>query len=163
MWRRKNERLSDNCILEADRYGGTNIMVWGAISYDYKSQLHFCEESVTGQYYTDNILSTIVVPMLQNNTRISIFQQDNARAHTSGLANTFLQRNNIPCLPWPAVSADLAPIEHVWDILGRKVLNRVDIDTNQSTLKQILQEEWDNITQNEIIGIIKSMRRRCVV
>ena len=32
----------------------------------------------------------------------------------------FLNRNNVNVLPWPAVSPDMNPIEHIWDYLGRK-------------------------------------------
>jgi transposase len=36
----------------------------------------------------------------------------------------FLQDRNVSVLPWPAKSPDLKPIEHVWDLLDRRVRAR---------------------------------------
>ena len=33
----------------------------------------------------------------------------------------FLNQNHIRILPWLVLSADLSPIEHLWDELGRRV------------------------------------------
>jgi transposase len=33
----------------------------------------------------------------------------------------FLQDRNVSVLPWPAKRLDLNPIEHVWDLLDRRV------------------------------------------
>ena len=61
-------------LMEVDRWGGTNVMIWAAVSFRYKSPLHFCDRSHTGQCYRDEILALYVVPMFQA-------QQDNA-VHT---------------------------------------------------------------------------------
>ena len=45
---------------------------------------------------------------------------DIARPHVARLCRQFLNRNNVNVLNWPAVSADMNPIEHIWDYLGRK-------------------------------------------
>jgi len=35
----------------------------------------------------------------------------------------FFQQNDVTFLPWPPRSPDLSPIEHVWDMMGRRLLN----------------------------------------
>ena len=50
-----------------------------------------------------------------------LFQQDNARPHIARLSMNFLQSNNVNALPWPSLFSDLAPIEHVWDMLNRRI------------------------------------------
>jgi transposase len=39
----------------------------------------------------------------------------------------------------------MAPIEHVWDALGRHVDNRPVKPTTRATLRQALLEEWNNM------------------
>jgi hypothetical protein len=41
------------------------------------------------------------------------FQQDNARPHVARVVRDYLTQQNVDVLPWPAVSSDLSPIEHV--------------------------------------------------
>jgi hypothetical protein len=53
-------------------------MIWAAVSFRYKSPLHFCDRSLTGQRYRDEILAPYVVPMFQAHKDLRIFQQDNA-------------------------------------------------------------------------------------
>ncbi|GFY06792.1 hypothetical protein TNCV_2203251 [Trichonephila clavipes] len=52
----------------------------------------------------------------------TIFQQDKARSH---VAKTFgdVYSQNMKILSWPAYSTNMSPIEHVWDLVGRR-LNR---------------------------------------
>jgi hypothetical protein len=40
------------------------------------------------------------------------------------LYNIFLQQEAVQTIPWPAMSPDMNPIEHVWDFIGRKINKR---------------------------------------
>ena len=42
------------------------------------------------------------------------FQHDNARPHTALVTANFLAQNNVNVLPWPALSPDMNPVEHIW-------------------------------------------------
>jgi transposase len=46
-----------------------------------------------------------------------VFQQYNARCHISRVTMSFRNDNHIRTLPWPELSPDLSPIEHLWDEL----------------------------------------------
>ena len=61
------------------------------------------------------------VPFLQRHGP-AILMHDNARPHVAMICRQFLNRNNVNVLPWPALSTDMNPIEHIWDYLGRKVM-----------------------------------------
>ncbi|GBM23348.1 hypothetical protein AVEN_101190-1 [Araneus ventricosus] len=49
---------------------------------------------------------------------------DNARPHTTRLVRSYLESETIPQMAWPARSPDLNPIEHMWDMLGRRIAGR---------------------------------------
>ncbi|GBN27753.1 hypothetical protein AVEN_157995-1 [Araneus ventricosus] len=49
---------------------------------------------------------------------------DNARPHRARLVRSYLESETIPQMAWPARSPDLNPIEHGWDMLGRRITGR---------------------------------------
>ena len=73
----------------------------------------------------------------------------------------FLQDRNVSVLPWPAKSLDLNPIEHVWELLDRRVRARAIDPRNVQELAGALVEEWGNISQQELANLVQSMRRKC--
>ncbi|CAH2007071.1 unnamed protein product [Acanthoscelides obtectus] len=75
---------------------------------------------------------------------------DNARPHVARVTIDFFQHNNVTLLPWPPRSPDLSPIEHVWDMTGRRLLN----------LQQELVVAWNEIPQEDIDHLIRGMPRR---
>ena len=84
---------------------------------------------------------------------------DNARPHVARLCRHFLNRNNVSVLPWPAVSPDMNPIEHIWDYLGRKVRARGNLH-NLRDLENAVIQEWNNIPNVVIRRYARSMRGR---
>jgi transposase len=48
-----------------------------------------------------------------------MFMDDNARPHRAGIVQHFLQQEDVQAIPWPAMSPDMKPIEHVWDFIHR--------------------------------------------
>ncbi|GFX79744.1 transposable element Tcb1 transposase [Trichonephila clavipes] len=56
---------------------------------------------------------------------------------------------------------DLKPIEHVWDMLGQRIVASQPSPTCLPELPRALLVEWCNIPQDEIDNLILSMPRRC--
>ena len=48
-------------------------------------------------------------------------QDDNATPHRARVVTDVLQDQGIPGMDWPAWCPHLTPMEHVWDVLGRRM------------------------------------------
>ena len=120
VFKRRGERFADNCLIERDRFGGGSVMVWGGIMGRRKTSLIVVQGNLNAQGYINQILQPEAVPFLQRHGP-TILMYDNARPHVARICRQFLNRNNVNVLPWPAMSPDMNPIEHIWDYLGRKV------------------------------------------
>ncbi|GFX14689.1 transposable element Tcb1 transposase [Trichonephila clavipes] len=53
-----------------------------------------------------------------------LFMDDNSRPHRANIVDECLQPEDITRMDWPAYSPDLNTIEHVWDMLGRRIAAR---------------------------------------
>ena len=84
---------------------------------------------------------------------------DNARPHVARICRQFLHRNSVYVLPWPAMSPDMNPIEHIWDYLGRKFRARGNVH-NLNDLENALNQEWNNIPNVVIRRYVRSMLSR---
>jgi len=82
------------------------------------------------------------------------FQQDNDPKHTSTscLAKNFLQDNMPEVMDWPSNSPDLNPIENLWSVVKRNVEKKML--KNISNLQHFMIEEWDDIPQSTLIGLV---------
>ncbi|UYV79517.1 CNTNAP1 [Cordylochernes scorpioides] len=118
VWRRRGERSNPAAIVERPTVRQRGIMVWGAIAYDSRSLLLRIQGTMTAQRYVDDVLRPVTLPYLQGVPN-ALYQQDNARPHTARISQQALQ--DVQMLPWPPYSPDLSPIEHVWDIIGRRL------------------------------------------
>ena len=92
----------------------------GCISHDCKLDLVTIGGNPTGNQYISNVLQP-VVPHFENHTLAAraVFMDDNAKPHRSRAVTAYLQSKAMTSLPWPAMSLDFNPMEHVWDMLGR--------------------------------------------
>ncbi|UYV61983.1 hypothetical protein LAZ67_1007305 [Cordylochernes scorpioides] len=129
VWRRRGERSNPAAIVERPTVRQRGIMVWGAIAYDSRSPLLRIQGTMTAQRYVDDVLRPVTLPYLQG------------------------------MLPWPPYSPDLSPIEHVWDIIGRR-LHALPQPRSEDELWQMVEREWRAIPQDAIRTLIDSLPRR---
>ncbi|UYV83541.1 Transposase [Cordylochernes scorpioides] len=156
VWRRRGERSNPAAIVERPTVRQRGIMVWGAIAYDSRSPLLPIQGTMTAQRYVDDVLRPVTLPYLQGVPN-ALYQQDNARPHTARISQQALQ--DVQMLPWPPYSPDLSPIEHVWDIIGRR-LHALPQPRSEDELWQMVEREWRAIPQDAIRTLIDSLPRR---
>ncbi|GFX44013.1 transposable element Tcb1 transposase [Trichonephila clavipes] len=74
-------------------------------------------------------------------------------------AQRYVQNVLRPRLPWPAYSSDLSPIEHVWEVIVRR-LQTLPLPRTNDQLWQIVEREWRTIPQDTIRTLIDSVPKR---
>ena len=138
-------------------------MIWGGISLRTKSQMVFIDGNLNNTRYIDEILEPVVHPMAEAAGDDFILMDDNARPHRAHAVNDYLRAEGIQRMdPWPACSPDLNPIEHLWDEMGRTVNDQLTRGDTLNDLRRYLQAAWDEIPQEKITRLVRSMRRRCL-
>ncbi|GFU14608.1 transposable element Tcb1 transposase [Trichonephila clavipes] len=163
VWRDRGTRYNPAFVHERSQYRRAGWMVWGGISIGGRTDLHIIRNgTLTGRRYADEILlQPHVIPYAGAIGDSFVFQDANARPHRARLVENMLEAETIQRMEWPVCSPDLNPIEHVWDMLGRRIAARPRPPATVRDLEIALLEEWNSIPQSLIDNLIASMANRC--
>jgi transposase len=136
-------------------------MVWGCISHDCKLDLVTIQGQLTGDQYIRDVLQP-VVPHFDNHPLATrpVYMNDNARTHRSRAVTAYFQSKAVTSVPWPAMSPDLNPIGHIWDMLGRRIHAQEPPVQSIRQLQVALHREWQQLSQHDIRRLTGGMRRR---
>ncbi|GFX23013.1 transposable element Tcb2 transposase [Trichonephila clavipes] len=149
-------------VHESVRFGGEEVLVYGSISIDGRTDLYIIRHGhLTARQIRDEILRPILVPYAAAIGDDFILMDDNCRPPRANLVEDFLFEEGIVRMEWPACFPDMDPIEHVWDALGRRVAGRQPPPQTLQELERALLEEWDRIPQLVINSHIDSMPQMC--
>ncbi|GFX03876.1 DDE_3 domain-containing protein [Trichonephila clavipes] len=116
---------------------------------------------MTGHIYRDVILEQHVRLFRGAMDAEFLFMDDNARPHRANIVDECLQSEDITRMDWPAYSPDLNPLEHVWDMLGKRIAAHQSPPTCVLELRRALLDARCNIPHDQIDILILSMPRRC--
>ena len=134
----------------------------GCISHDCKLDLVPIQGDLTGDQYIRDVLQPVVVSHFDNHPLATrpVYMDDNARPHRSRAVTAYLQSEAVTSVPWPAMSSDMNPIEHIWDMLGRGMLAKEPPVQNNRQLEAALYREWQQLSQQDIRRLTGGMRRK---
>ncbi|GFT49568.1 transposable element Tc1 transposase [Trichonephila clavipes] len=88
------------------------------------------------------------------------FQQDNARPNVAKTVRDFCSFQHMHLLPWPAYSLDMSRIEHVWDLIGRRLARDLRPAVSKDELLLRIQAIWNFLPKADIQNLFDSMPRR---
>lgn len=159
--RRKGERFHQSCVIPTVKHPDT-VHVWGCFSSRGIGTLTILPKNtaMNAKWYL-NVLKDHLLPTIQEQSLGTncFFQHDGAPCHTARMITKFLNDKNIEILkPWPGNSPDLNPIENLWAIIKRAVDKQKPSNCEQ--LKELITQEWNNISAETIENLLKSMPKR---
>ena len=138
------------------------MLIWGCITYFGVGDASWIPYTLNSVSYIEVLKDYIFASrdFYGMNKRKFLFQQDNAKAHTSKMTMDYIEKLKIPLMEWPPNSPDLNLIENIWSHLKLKLDQYEDDAKNLDDLWERVQDIWTEIPIELIEGLYNSMPRR---
>lgn len=172
--RKKNQQFTDANVKVTFKSGRKSLMVWGGISGNVRTSLHFHDPPLEPNgkrkqmkkpgFNTEFYLETLekhLKPVMTGTTLI--FQHDNAPIHKAKKIQQWLKTQNFETIVWPASSPDMNPIEHIWAYMKYNVSKRFPGTYFVDQLKKYLTIIWQEINDDFVESYFQSMPLRMEV
>ena len=133
--------------------------VWAAVSMKGKVNLTFYTITLDRWRYSDLLEESLydqADEMFGEGNWTLV--QDRAPCHKAAYTIERIEERGEVIRDWPGASPDLNPIENIWRLLKRRVYQRNP--RNQAELESIILEKWEDLSEETIIDIARSMPRR---
>jgi transposase len=162
VWRRAYEKYHWDCLAPSFKSGRTSVMVWAAITGTTKSSIVLLPSGErTAADFVRIVYEGVLGDYWQHhpNPDQYVLMEDGAPIHRALLPKRWLDDIGLKKLKWPANSPDLNPIENLWFLCKSRIgVHRRP--ANQSELFKLIERVWDEIPQQTISNMIKTMPAR---
>ncbi|KFM57413.1 Transposable element Tc1 transposase, partial [Stegodyphus mimosarum] len=155
IWRATDTRYHQENIIEGHRYGGAGIILApDQICIKFDSIICYSACLVVVRAVFHRLLDIQYINHLMSSFCKGLFF-----VIAPGNKNRkCLRSEDITRMDWPAFSPDLNSVEHVWDMLSRRVAARQPPPTGLPELRRALLFEWN--LADEIPGVRKALAAR---
>ncbi|GFV74096.1 transposable element Tcb1 transposase [Trichonephila clavipes] len=121
IWRVPDTRYHQENNIVRHRFGGVGLLIiWGrGIILGFGTDLYVQIGILTVQIYWDVILEQHVRLFWEAMSAEFMFMDDKTLPQHTNIVNECFQSEDITRVDWAAFSADLNPVKHVWNMLGR--------------------------------------------
>jgi hypothetical protein len=161
-WKMRGEGLSDRLVEGTLKFGGGSLMVWGCMMWEGVGNLVKIDGKMDTDLYQqimeDDLLGSL--EWYGKSPEEMIFQQDGDSKHRCLAHRGWFKDNGIKLLPWPAQSADIAPIEHLWSHLKKELKKYDHPPGGILELWERIEKVWNEIKPEVVQNLIESMPRR---
>lgn len=162
---RKKDVDSRRLLVQRAKFSA-HVMVSAGVCFGGKGRLHFVPDKVkiNAEYYVRDLLPKLTEDCNTLLPNGFIFQQDGAPAHSSRLAQEWINQR-VPDFiqkdEWPPNSPDLNPLDyHVWGAMHDKYKSYMPKPTNKEELKVALEAIWEGLPQDSINLAVLAFRKR---
>lgn len=112
---REHKRLQPHQVCRMQQRGGGKMMIWGCITFFGSDYLSRINGTLNSDLYLDILRDYVLgsFAWYAMDPATSVFQQDNARVHTTALVQEWCTEQEVTVPKRPPNSPDLNIIEHV--------------------------------------------------
>jgi transposase len=163
VWRRPGERFHPDCLQPSFQSGRQSLKLWGCFVGDRLGPLEVYPEGTCNALRYCQILEKRLLPFLEQFGKDGgiIFMEDNATIHTAKQSKAWKSEHGVASMVWPAQSADLNPMENIWQQLKLAIGDRRPRPKNKGELVVALEEEWEALKEKDRLKmLVKSMPKR---
>lgn len=172
VFRRRWERFHKDCVDPRRKSGAVTVGIHSCFAGEIPGWLHMVDGYMNQHKYVEILreeLPTFAQEVRKSLAKEPIFQQDNARYHTTPLVKDCFKKLQVKVMEFPPYSPDLNPIEQVWVMLKARLHTLYpDInswkgspETVQKRMREAIKEAFHTLDASLFWDLCWSMPARC--
>lgn len=163
LWRPRGTRYNEENLLLDHRQGRITVSFWGSMTIRGPGDLVLVNERMIAEGYRD-LLDQVMLPHAQELFPEGMinFVHDNSGPHRGLIVQDWIAgQDRLHCLPWPALSPDLNPIENVWARIAQRWNGMANRRDREDLIDCVLAHWLDLHNEPEFFhNLVRSMPRR---